>query len=366
MNASERKYVRLAGEIQQQLQKLKDHRIGEVQSTIPELLDSTERMKAARRKLIVCAKHGWKAAETKVLRDLESALHEFPYYVQRIDRAIRPCKVQAPSLREIYQDLIQGKDEFGEVRYDRDDGFLAITTEPIRLEGVYLGEFEIRLYINEIGGLDVADSYTVVALDPNPAAGNDSVTHPHVNNDRLCAGDGAAAITSSLSTGRICDFFTLVQSILKTYNPSSPHIPLKEWDGRSCAECGYSVYQDEVYFCQTCESDVCGECAHLCRVCEETVCPTCLLCCPVCDNPVCPCCMVECGDCATTLCSTCLDNNQCKCEEIEEEELDNENEQEETGVKGIQEATEERSSSQESGETGHEGLHGCPAEVGAA
>jgi len=323
-------------------------------------------MKAAQRRLTACVTRGWKAAETKVLQNLEGVLHEFPYYVQKIDREIRTCNVPIPSLKEIYLDLIHGKDEFGEIRYDRDEDFLVNTTDPIRLEGLYLGEFEIRLYVNEIGQLDASDPYTVVALDPNPAAGNDSVTHPHVSSNRLCAGDGATAIKSALSTGRICDFFALVRSILGTYNPESPYVSLKEWDGRSCDECGYSVCQDEVYFCRTCESDLCSECAALCSVCEETVCPTCLLYCPVCENPVCPGCMAECGGCATTLCSACQDDNRCKCEEIEEEELDNENEQEETGDESNQETTEERSTSQECGETGHEGLHGRPAEVGAA
>jgi len=178
MKAPERDHIRIASEIQRQLRKLNDHRVKEVRSTIPELLDFTERMKAAQRKLIACAAHSWKAAESKVLQNLESVLCEFPYYVQKIDRAIRPCNSQVPSLKEIYLDLIHGKDEFGEIRYDRDEDFLAITTEPIRLEGLHLGEFEIRLYIKEIGRLDASDSYSVVALDPNPAAGNDSVSHP--------------------------------------------------------------------------------------------------------------------------------------------------------------------------------------------
>jgi len=365
MNASERKHVRLAGEIQRQLRGLNDHRMEEVRLSIPELLDFTERLKAAQRKLTICATHGWKAAESKVLKDLDGTLYELPYYVQKIDRAIRPCKVQIPPLREIYLDLIHGKDEFGEVRYDHDEDFLAITTDPIMLEGVHLGEFEIRLYINEIGRSDTADPFTVVALDPNPAAGNDSVTHPHVSNDRLCTGDGAAAIRSALFAGRICDFFTMVRAILATYNPDSPYIPLKEWDGRSCAECGYSVCQDEVYFCQTCESDLCSECAALCNVCEETICLTCLVNCPVCENPVCPGCMSECEDCATTLCSACQDDNQCKCEEINEEETNNDQEQEETSSEDIQETAGTRSTIEGFEENRREGCPIRSEEVGA-
>ena len=84
MNAYKRDLFRPAREIQRQLRKLNDHLIDGVRSMIPELLDFTERMKAAQRKLTACATRGWKAAETKVLQNMEGILHEFPYYVQKI------------------------------------------------------------------------------------------------------------------------------------------------------------------------------------------------------------------------------------------------------------------------------------------
>ena len=55
MNAYERDLLRTAREIQRQLRILNDHRIDGVRSTIPELFDFTERMKAAQRKLSACA-----------------------------------------------------------------------------------------------------------------------------------------------------------------------------------------------------------------------------------------------------------------------------------------------------------------------
>ena len=63
----------------------------------------------------------------------------------------------------------------------------------------------------------------MIALDPHPAALNDAVTHPHVSDERLCTGDAGAAIQAALAAGRVFDFFTLVRSVLVTYNPESPY-----------------------------------------------------------------------------------------------------------------------------------------------
>ena len=76
METPVRNFVRIAGEIQRQLQILDSHRTEEVRLTIPELLVFMERIEAARRKLTVCAFHGWKAAEAKVMGDLEGTLYD--------------------------------------------------------------------------------------------------------------------------------------------------------------------------------------------------------------------------------------------------------------------------------------------------
>ena len=67
--------------------------------------------------------------------------------------------------------------------------------------------------------------YRVVALDPHPAGSDESVTHPHVRDEQLCAGDAAAAIRSALAGGRICDFFLLVRSVLDRIQPRLAFCP---------------------------------------------------------------------------------------------------------------------------------------------
>ena len=329
MKVSKRQLVQAAHDIRDQLQIQKERRYKELRQRLAHYIDRVDQLESFKRKLSICEAHGWKDAEAKVVKGVEIALHELPYLLPEIERAVMPCTAQVPSLKDIYQELIQSDEEFGELRYSSKDDVLSVTTEPIELEGVYLGEFEIQLHITRLGGIHSNEAYRIVALDPHPAAGNESVTHPHVSEERLCPGDGDASIQMALSSGRICDFLTMVRSILTTYNKSSPYIHLSEWDGRQCAECSAWVNSDEVYYCHSCEVDLCDECAPCCSLCEETNCPGCLQTCSHCEEAVCRGCIKECPECGETLCSDCADEGKCSCSQKDEEEESNEREREE-------------------------------------
>jgi len=82
-----------------------------------------------------------------------------------------------------------------------------------------LGPFRIALYLDSLRELYQRTPYFVTAIDPHPAATDNAVTHPHVSNDVVCEGDGAAAIRAALEIGRFTDFFAMVRCILTTYNP---------------------------------------------------------------------------------------------------------------------------------------------------
>ena len=70
-----------------------------------------------------------------------------------------------PSLRDLYDEVRALFEEFDTVEYDLKKRLIIVTTEPIELEDVYLGEFDIRLDLNELGK---PHPYRVVAADPNP------------------------------------------------------------------------------------------------------------------------------------------------------------------------------------------------------
>ena len=334
MRVSKRLLVLAAQDIRHQLQVQKERRYNEVRQRLAHFIDRVEQLKSFKRKLWICETHGWKVAAAKTVKNVETIFHDVPYLLPEINRVLNSCAAEIPPLRDIYQELIQSDGEFEELQYSSKEGVLSVTIEPIQLEGVYLGEFEIQLHISRLGGVHSNEACRIVALDPHPAVGNELVTHPHVSEERLCAGDGDASIQAALSSGRICDFFTIVRSILTTYNKSSPYIHLSEWDGRQCAECSIWVNNDEVYYCHGCEVDLCNECAFCCSICEETNCLSCLQTCPQCEEMVCRGCIKNCPECGETLCSHCVDEGKCPCSQTDEEEESDEQEQEENSDSG--------------------------------
>ncbi len=108
--------------------------------------------------------------------------------------------ITVPSVRCLLADIEQLRKEMGGLRYHAGQGILAVTIEPVTLEGVYLGPFEIQLFLNSLARDEPYSAYEIVALDPHPAGCNSDVTHPHVSDQRLCAGDAVAPIGAALSS----------------------------------------------------------------------------------------------------------------------------------------------------------------------
>jgi hypothetical protein len=115
-----------------------------------------------------------------VLKDcLERTLERCSDRLQEIRRQMsgssRPLPPQ--TTREIFGDLVALSDEFEGVAIDRSNQTLSVTTEPMVLEEIDLGPFEIRLHWDRIGD---RRPYKVVAREPNPAGESSETTHPHV------------------------------------------------------------------------------------------------------------------------------------------------------------------------------------------
>ena len=268
-----------------------------------------------------------------------SVVHDVPYHVQGVQRALEACRTSVPAIREIYEGLLEADEEFDGLEYRQRHKLLVVRTKAVELEGVYLGPFEIRLNILGLSDMQHNSMYWIVALDPQPAASSQGVTHPHVSDEQLCPGDASAAIHAALASGRICDFFVLVRSVLITYNPDSPYISLDNWFGVSCYDCGRVVDSEDTRWCRVCEQDFCEDCASYCHRCDETtclgclqdcsacgdsICMSCIQSCPVCKEPVCHSCLANCPDCERQLCRLCLEEEQCPCIQQNEENEDEE------------------------------------------
>jgi hypothetical protein len=228
-------------------------------------------------------------------------------------------KQTPPSASEIYQDLASLREEFDEVSWSLRERTLSATTEPIVLEDMYLGAFQIELHW---ANLPDDSAYSVIAVDPKPAASNDSVTHPHVEDGVLCAGDGRVPIRRALAEGRLADFFLIVANILRTYNVDSAYVTLGAWDGRPCVDCGSHLADDEGVSCSRCASLVCDDCCVFCSGCLSSYCSECTTGCSACDARYCIDCLCECPSCKRLVCRNCLHERDCEYCHDEETEND--------------------------------------------
>ncbi|MEX2389234.1 MAG: hypothetical protein WD534_15255 [Phycisphaeraceae bacterium] len=251
-------------------------------------------------------------------------LNELVRTLESVHRHLAHPPPPVPAMRELLAEIEAIEDEFGELIVELEHAVIKVRTESIELEGLYLGPFEIQLFLHDLAQSDGHAAYAVVALDPRPAAGDDRVVHPHVSDDRLCTGEATTSINRALASGRLCDFFLLVTNVLKTYNPDSPYVPIDQWDGEPCHDCGYRMHEENRGLCEQCERDFCDECMGFCRHCETSICHGCMGTCDGCGEGVCDECVRRCEHCSDHFCPTCMTGALCAgcTEDLEQEEFD--------------------------------------------
>jgi len=283
------------------------------------------------RKLGLAITRGWLAASEQCCTSIDRYLNEIPYAASKLQTLLDRRQKEVPTLSAVVEELKAVQAEFEDVAFNAEESALCVVTEPITLEDIYLGRFRILLDLDRLGELYQKVSYYIVAIDPHPAANDEAITHPHVSNEVLCEGDGSAAIRAALEEGRLSDFFSMVRSILSTYNPDSPYVSLANWDGVACYDCGYVMDDESSYSCSHCGNSVCDNCSRVCINCGEIVCGECVSHCEVCDRSLCPeCAKTKCGECESVCCESCLSDGLCpECKE-EKENNDEERESETT------------------------------------
>ncbi len=251
-----------------------------------------------RRQIGRARERGWHRAAAQLTEDLAGTLDDCRRELENASRALQSChpKRHVSSASDIYRDLLALYDEFEDVNIDLDKHVLSVTTDRIVLEYIRFGRFEIRLDWRRLGD---AQPYRVVALDPNPAARRDDVTHPHVQDEQLCEGEGRAAIQAALAECRLHDFFLLISQLLHTYGKGSAYVELENWDGIPCDDCGDSIDEDSRYYCDRCGSTLCGSCSISCHGCDNGFCSDCVSSCCRCGQEFCSSCLETCPVCRT-------------------------------------------------------------------
>jgi hypothetical protein len=263
----------------------------------------------------------WLRAAEVLARELADCLRYLPRELENAARAVaipaQPAHLSTPS--EIFRDLLAMDEEFDEIETDLKTHEICATTETIVLEGIRLGAFQIRLDWQQLGRGH--HPYRVVALDPHPAARNEDVTHPHVQGEQLCEGEGRAAIAAALAECRLSDFFLLVSQLLHTYGRGNAYVELSHWEGVPCDDCGQSVDEDERYYCHRCDNTLCDSCAATCEQCQRSYCAACLQKWPTCGWDYCASCLRACPVCSKRFCEDCREGDLCRsCYEQQRQE----------------------------------------------
>ena len=320
-----KRMIKIALMIQEQLHLLQGYRLREAQRLIHVVSTNLEKLQTGQGHLERCAHRSWYGAAARLTSQMENSLRDLPYSVEQALQMIFNIKRQQPSLRHLFEEMAQLQDEFGRIGCNLQERTVSVFTDSIELEGIYLGDFEIRLEISKLGQLRDSSAFRIIAMDPHPATTNDSVTHPHVSEEYLCAGDASVTLVQALASGRICDAFLLVKSVLENYNPLSPYVSLDSWHGCPCYDCGYITDEENTFYCEACDNSFCDECFSYCRSCDTSLCRGCLAECPVCEEPACESCMSACSECEEAMCISCLVDGTCStCKE--EKETDDEKE----------------------------------------
>ena len=319
--------MRTTYSIQEALAKLKHRRYLELTRKLTSFTGQLQELTTEARKMGISLAHGWFAAADRCSSRANRLLGDISYSISQVQQLAGHPQKETAKLSLVVEELNQIQEEFGSMDFDKSENTVFVITDAITLENVSLGPFKIQLELDKLSELYKDRPYRVIAIDPNPAATDSAITHPHVSAERLCEGDGSAAIRASLEQGRLSDFFTMVRSILNTYNPDSPYVALRDWDGTACYDCGYTMSSEDTYYCHYCERDYCSECSTYCRQCEETVCLGCGGQCPQCEELVCKNCIGACTECEELCCQSCLQDDVCpNCKE----EMEKENEEQES------------------------------------
>jgi hypothetical protein len=245
--------------------------------------------------------HGWQQAarvkSEELLQSVEDLQRSFISLIAELHDRPRPRTIASQG--DLYQDLVALEEEFPQVQIDLEEDQISVTTEPVILEGIELGRYQIRLDWQQLKAMH---PYRVVALEANPAASNAEITHPHVNGGLVCEGDGRAVIARSLAEGRIYEFFLTVNRLLHTYAPGRAYVELENWHGSPCHDCGSVIDEDEFYSCCRCEHLVCGDCGTCCSACDQSFCNGCTDSCEECHETTCIGCLAHCPECERLVC----------------------------------------------------------------
>lgn len=272
------------------------------QVLLPERWFQQARDLAARHELV--RSRGWAAAADQLRWQLLLRVQWLQTELKLLQQTLQMLQtpMPAPSAADVYRELVALEQEFERVDIAPQSTRLTVITERIILRGIDFGPFELVWNWSAISG---EDELRARALEPCRPNDREDVTHPHVQDHQLCEGEASLPLEQALRSGRLCDYFAILQQTLKTYNPSSPYVHLEDWFSRRCSSCNDTMDECDESDCHACGEILCCDCIACCAECHASTCRSCLDACPECHRDICASCQPEGGFCRGVCCDSC-------------------------------------------------------------
>jgi len=145
--------IRLSSLLLDSLYELKKAKLRQIQSVMDDFgLRCSDATKDSHL-FYAAIERGWLSSAEQVISRVNRNLNDFSYYLQRFKELVNADETVLPKLADIYAELIQIEQEFGEIKFDSNEKAISVTTEPIILNNIPLGPFEVKLSIDQISKL---------------------------------------------------------------------------------------------------------------------------------------------------------------------------------------------------------------------
>lgn len=140
------------------------------------------------------------------------------------------------------------------------------TLDGVVLEEVWIGDLEVHLNLA---------SFDVRVINTAEGGGGRHFPHPHVASDGAVCWNGHDEEAQAYhDSGDFLALRDLIENLLRTYNPASPYITLKDWaqeSGPRCQACDEPWSEEELAWSDACRGELCPDCRHYCERCGDFV-----------------------------------------------------------------------------------------------
>lgn len=209
------------------------------------------------------------------------------------------------------------QEEFSAVTYMEEERVICCVLGPYEIQDVDFGRFEVKLSSIVLGKVFPEYRPHLNALEPNyPPNGEGIYPHPHISRGTICLGDGEFIMAKAASEARILDYFTVLDSVMKTYG-RDPYVTIEAWTGQLCEDCDrYYDPEENGSRCESCDEAFCSSCVGYC--CDTIDIAMCLSCrreqgrwCSRCEQPGCSHCIKNCKRCGYLFCERHMEYHEC-------------------------------------------------------